>query len=436
MDTQTRRLYTDLIDHLRMVLVSDEFRCRHRCSEKYFVRQRCLSFVVVILFLLNMLKRSLQDELDEFFRAIERGEVAERLVTKSAFTQARKKFKHTAFIELNAEQVNYFYDHFQPLTWKGLRLLAIDGSMAELPNTEKICSHFGVWHPRQGGECPKARLSQLYDVLNKVTIDALISPKVFDERSLAVEHFAQLNPTDLVLMDRGYPAFWLFKAIIAKGAHFCARMQIEKWHAAKIFIESGEQQQILTLELCHTSAKLCRDHNLSTDPITLRLIRIDLPNQEVMVLATSLLDQQSFTFDDFKDLYLKRWPVEIDYRRMKLRLQVENWSGKTVESVYQDFHATVFSKNFAAILALPAQSVIDKQTQEQKHPYQVNMTNLFSKMKDTIVLLFKRSKIIRFLNKIWKQMITTIEPLRPLRSYQRKKKMKPKRYKHSYKSTR
>lgn len=432
MDTNTRKLYTNFVDHLRMVLISDEFKCRHRCSDKYFVRTRCLPFVVVILILLNMLKRSLQDELDEFFRVVARGEVSERIVTKGAFTQARKKFKHTAFIELNDEQVNYFYTHFEPLTWKDKRLLATDGSMAELPNTEEICSHFGVWHPRMGGECPKARLSQLYDVLNKVTIHALISPKALDERHLAFEHFAHLKPDDLVLMDRGYPAFWLFKAIKATGAHFCARMEIDKWHAAKAFIESGKREDIITLDLCHTSRKLCKDHGLSDDPITLRFIRIDLPNQEVIILATSLLDQESFEFNDFQELYLKRWPVETDYRRIKIRFQVENWSGKTVESIYQDFHATIFSKNFAAILAQPTQPVIDEQTRERKHPYQVNMTNLFSKMKDTLVLLFKRCKIIRLLKKIWKQMITTIEPVRPLRSYERKKKVKPKRYRHSY----
>lgn len=436
MDTKTRKLYVNLVDHLRVVLVSDKFKNRHRCNDKYFVRRRCLPFVTVILIVLNMLKRSLQDELDEFFRAIKRGEVSERFVTKGAFTQARKKFKHTAFIELNTEQVNYFYEHFEPLSWKGKRLLAIDGSMAELPNNEKIGSHFGVWHPRMGGECPKARLSQLFDVINKVTIDALIRPKAEDERSLALEHFAHLRSEDLLLMDRGYPAFWLFKAILAKGAHFCARMEVDKWNAVKAFADSGQPEQIITFDLCQTSGKLCRDHGFSDDPITLRLIRINLPNENFLILATSLLDQKTFQYHDFQELYLKRWPVETDYRRIKMRLQVENWSGKTVESVYQDFHATVFSKNLAALLAQPAQESIDIETQERKHDYQVNMTNLYCKMKDTIVLLFKRSRIIRLLNKIWKQITTTIEPVRPRRTYKRKKKMKPKRYKNSYKSTR
>ncbi len=52
-----------------------------------------------------------------------------------------------------------------------------------------------------------ARVSQLFDVLNHITIDAVISPKKDGERALAVEHFEYLRPYDLVLLDRGYPAF-------------------------------------------------------------------------------------------------------------------------------------------------------------------------------------------------------------------------------------
>jgi hypothetical protein len=47
-----------------------------------------------------------------------------------------------------------------------------------------------------------ARLSQLFDTLNKITVDAIISPKHIGERELAANHFLHLKPTDLVLMDR------------------------------------------------------------------------------------------------------------------------------------------------------------------------------------------------------------------------------------------
>ncbi len=151
---------------------------------------------------MNMIKRALQDELDEFFKVLQGGEVADRQVTNSAFTQARQKLKYTAFIDLNDEQVGYFYDHFSPQKWHGFRLVAIDGSMGDLPNTEAIRQHFGVWHPKAGGECPKARLSQMFDVLNRLTIEAAIAPKSQGERLLAATHTQQLTEGDLVLLDR------------------------------------------------------------------------------------------------------------------------------------------------------------------------------------------------------------------------------------------
>ena len=63
-----------------------------------------------MVFLLCNIKRSLQDELDCFFRAIGKtSHLLERAVTKSAFTQARKNLKKAAFIELNQHIKNYFY---------------------------------------------------------------------------------------------------------------------------------------------------------------------------------------------------------------------------------------------------------------------------------------------------------------------------------------
>jgi hypothetical protein len=89
-----------------------------------------------------MIKRAIQNELDEFFKLIQSGQVAQGVVTKSAFSQARQKLKYTAFVELNQAQVSYFYQHFEPHNWHGLRLLAIDASMADLPNTAATCSCF------------------------------------------------------------------------------------------------------------------------------------------------------------------------------------------------------------------------------------------------------------------------------------------------------
>lgn len=436
MDQNTATEYLGLFEHLKTLLFSDDFKRRHRQKSKYFTRQRCLTFGIVVLFLLNLIKRALQDELDEFFKLLTGADVAVRMVSKSAFIQARKKLKYEAFVELDQAQVSYFYEHFDTATWCGFRLVAVDGSMSELPNTTEICSHFGVWHPASGGTCPKARVSQMFDVLNKVTLDAIIAPKSSGERALAEQHFADLKVDDLVLLDRGYPAFWLFALILKHDAQFCARMKLSGWKVVEQFVASGLSEQIVTLNPGVAAVNECRDRQLSIKPLKVRLIRVELDTGEVEVLATSLLDSHCYPVSVFKELYHYRWPVEEDYKVMKSRIEIENWSGKSVLAVYQDFHAKAFSKNLTIILAHPAQRLVEKQSQAKKYTYQVNMTNALSKMKDTLVLLFQRTTILTILEHFWLLITKTIEPIRPDRSFPRIRRVKPRKFAPSYKPIR
>jgi hypothetical protein len=436
MDSNTTQFYICYIARIKQLLESEAFKERYRTSEKAFTRHRTLTFPIVILFLLNLVKRGLQDELDEFFKALNGGKVATRVVTKSAFCQARCKLDYRAFVELNQVQVDYFYQESELQRWFGLRLLAIDGSMADLPQNDAVKDHFGVWHPYSGGTCGKARLSQLYDVLNKITVDALIAPKAEDERSLAASHLTHVQKSDLLLMDRGYPAFWLFAGILQQEAHFCTRLTVSEWQVAKKFVASGEEEQYVLLQPGYEARKKCAERHLHTDPIRVRLIRVELPTGEIEVLATTLLDRTRFPTTLFQDLYHHRWPVEEDYTVMKSRLEIENWFGKSVQAVYQEFHAAVFSKNMAAILAHPAQQVVTQQSQQKKYVYQINMTNLLSKLKDAIVFLFSDSDIYPLLQSLWGQMVQTTEPIRPGRSYPRKKAVKRKRFPMNYKATR
>lgn len=436
MSSETAALFQGLFQQLKTRLCSPEFQARHRQHPKDFTRQRCLTFAVVVCFLLNLLKRSLQDEWDEFFKALLGSEIAERLVTKSAFCQARLKLRYEAFVELNQLQVNYFYAHLVPETWHGFRLLAVDGSMSELPNRPDLCTHFGVWHPASGGTCPKARVSQMFDPLNRVTVDALILPKAVGEREAAASHFDHLQPGDLVLLDRGYPAFWLFALILSKQGHFCARFNVAGWRIIETFLASGHLDQIVTLTPSAEARKECQARGLSVVPLQLRLLRIELDGGGVEVLGTNVLDQPTYPYALFKELYHERWPVEEDYKVLKSRVEVENWSGESVLVIAQDFHAKVFTKNLTAIVAHPIAKVVAQTSQAKQYLYHPNMTHAVSKMKDTVVLLLQRANVLPLLKQLWQLLRETIEPVRPGRSYPRVKRVKPRRFAMNYKQTR
>ena len=85
------KICANLIEFLNKIIFSEDFISRHRRSPNDFIRERLLPFHNMIFFLMNMIKGSLQDELDYFFKAIDAEDVSVRTVTKSAFTKARKK---------------------------------------------------------------------------------------------------------------------------------------------------------------------------------------------------------------------------------------------------------------------------------------------------------------------------------------------------------
>ena len=162
----------------------------------------------MLLFLLNLIKGAHQRELDQFFQVLSPGDVAERVVTKSAFCAARQKLKSSAFIELNRHLVRRWYHDAPVRRWRGFDLRAIDGSTLRLPDTPEAIAQFGQMFPAHSDPATLARISQVYDPLNGLILDAIIAPYQQDERELLVEHLAALEAGSLLLLDCGYPAFW------------------------------------------------------------------------------------------------------------------------------------------------------------------------------------------------------------------------------------
>ena len=429
--------HANLIDFLREIMFSQSFHDRHRRSIVDFSRESILNFPNMILFLMNLLKGSIQDELDIFFKSILQLEVHERIVTKQVFSKGRKKLNHQTFIELNDSLNSFFNQNHAPLKWNNFRLVSIDGSTVKVPKTDPAAGHFGSWNPEKGESCPIARISQSFDVLNHVTIDALIRPKSEGERELLVSHLQKSRTDDLYLVDRGYPAFWIFKLIQSRSANFCARVSYTTWNETKEFFASGKRDKTVFLHPSTQSKMKCQELGLDTKPIKVRLIRVTLDNNTTEILITSLTDCTKYQTDIFADLYHKRWPVEEDYKVMKCRIQVENFSGKSVHSVYQDFHAKVLAKNLSSIAAYQVTEQIEQKHLNCKHPYQINFTQVLSKMKNTIVLLFLRSKdeVLTIISKLKEIFVKTAEPIRPGRKYPRKHKVQRKGFFISYKQT-
>ena len=126
---------------------------------------------------------------------------------------------------------------------------------------------------------------------------------------------------------------------------------------------------------------------------------------------------------EFEELYNRRWGIETYYGLIKSRLDLENFTGLSVEAVRQDLHATIFVSNFESILIQPAQEQVRQKSKSLKNPQQVNHAVSFHALKSQIIrLLLSSEPVPQVLPKL--QQLFQDNPVsnRPRRKAPRKKK--------------
>lgn len=371
--------------------------------------------------------------MDLFFSRLKDENFSIRSVTKGAFTKARAKLKYTAFISLMHSSLKLFYEQAPVETWKGFRVLAVDGSRLNLPNHESIHTEFGPF----SSESRQARCSLLYDTLNLVPVDAQISSLAVGERQLLVRHLDQLGKGDLLLMDRGYPAQWLFSLLASREIEFCARLSDYTWQEAADFAFSHKQEQLVTFKVDKKYHALLEEHGVDTGKtLTVRLVKVRLDTGKNEILCTSLLDETQFPLGLFGALYHRRWKAEEAFKMLKSRAELECFSGKTAHAVKQDFYAKVFALSLCSMYALPIeQKVVAEYQAGQKTKFarKINRTHALRATYEMIVPAFVKrqfAKIIPFFDEL---IYRTTDIVRPNRKKIPRKHRPPKKYHMAYK---
>ena len=200
---------TQLIEQSQELINSETLSVRHRASEKCFTRTRKLFFSLLIILIIRKSVKSMQLILNELSI-----ELDTEPVTAAAFTKARAKLKHTAFIELNRELVFkcVCYGEGDYIRYKGFRVLGIDGSKLLLPDTTDVIKEFGQISYRSDKNLPKGQhaygmASVMYDVFNKIAVNSVLGTARAYEVDLAMKHLEYTQDNDLLLCDREYPSY-------------------------------------------------------------------------------------------------------------------------------------------------------------------------------------------------------------------------------------
>jgi hypothetical protein len=228
-----------LVEALRAKLRDQDFLARHRVRPQDFTRQRQLTFPLLMLFLLQQTVKSIQRHLHEFLDELAQGQLFEP-VTSGAVTHARAKLKASAFSELNRDCVlPVLYRSEHPVRrWRGHRLVGFDSSLVRLPESQELGQAFG-WQEvsnqngATGTRYPEARLSVVYDLLNRAGWDTRLEPSPVGEVALASQPLESLQPGDIAINDRGFTGYLYLTRVGQRQAHFIARCSTGSFLAAQ-----------------------------------------------------------------------------------------------------------------------------------------------------------------------------------------------------------
>ena len=390
-----------LIESLRQHLLRTDLVARHRRRPTDFVRERKLIFPLVMLLILQKSLQSLQARLHEVFWAVsQQGRLDAPSVTAGAFTHARAKLRATVFVELNQAAVLplvYGPDHAGLVErWRGHRLLGIDSSLVRLPDRAGLRAHFGVVecsnHHGVQESYPEARVSVLFDLLNQIALDGVLVASRQGETTLVAAPRPHLQPGDVVITDRGYAGYRHFVQVRAADGHFvsrCSRGSFPTVQALFARDEAGVSQVVTLLAPAQVRAEGRREGW----PLELRvrLLTVRLATGELEVLATSLLDEALYPTEEFAAVYWRRWGQETFHGRLKGRLDLEHFSGATVEAVAQDFFALLLLSNVESVGSGPARWELEQVSARRAQPVQVNRAVSLHALKTRLLDLLGRA---------------------------------------------
>ncbi|HEX8278165.1 MAG TPA: IS4 family transposase [Segetibacter sp.] len=409
----------------------ETFISKHKDGDTSFTRDRVFTFEVLLSFLMTNLQKGLQREIALFSEAIqsEGGSIPE--VSKAAFCKARKKLKPSAFRELSKVTCETFYESKEVQLWNGYRLLGVDGSTVQLPNSKDIQEKFGVFKYRQDGKAIcMGRTLMMYDTLNHMTLHGSLDTMEESETSMLWKALpdVDLKENDLLIFDRYYASHLLFFYLQKRGTQFCFRMKKNWWKVVETFYNSGKESTVLNLELPAKDKKEAEGLGITKKALKVRLVRIELESGETEILLTSLINEDIFSPSHLKEVYGFRWGVEEAYKTFKHKVCIENFSGKSHNAVLQDFYVKIFIMNLTAVAVRPINEALKKASVKVRYVYQVNFIEAIATMKKAVISFFVTGKIPQAIKRVVRRLSDITEPIRPGRKF--KRNHQPKRKHH------
>jgi len=209
--------------------------------------------------------------------------------------------------------------------FRGLRVMAIDGLVLDVPDTPANDEEFGrSGNDTTPGPFPQVRLVALGECGTHAVVDAALGPVATGEQTLAAELITRFISGMLVLADRNFYSYHAWLAARATGAELLWRVSATLRLPVLAALPDGSYRSVLINPKVRgrrrealIAAAAAGDDLDPAQAMVIRVVEYMIENRtgsgELFCLITTLADHELAPAVELAAVYAERWEIELSF---------------------------------------------------------------------------------------------------------------------------
>lgn len=250
----------------------------------------------------------------------------------SAYCQARARLDPVALELICAEIAwNLEKNVLSEERWlQGRSVKIVDGTGISMPDTPENQARWPQSSEQQPG-CgfPAMKLVGLFSLGSGALLQTATGNKHVHESTLFRTLWGKLQPGDIVLADRGFSSYAALAGLLQqRGVDSVMRLHQMRKADFRTGRRLGPEDRLVVWQKPkRTEAWSEEEFAALPETLTLRMIRLRVATPgfrtQSVVLVTTLLDAEAYPAEQLRELYGRRWQVELHFQQIKTHLAMD-----------------------------------------------------------------------------------------------------------------
>lgn len=269
----------------------------------------------------------------------------------ASYCQARQRLPLAALGRLLAELCAAALGELRRDSNSAPRVYVADSTNTSMADTPALRGLFGLPQPcRPGVSYPLAMVMGLLDLASGMFVRAAVfAAFVHDQRGVVAVHDA-LRSGDILVGDRAFCSYVHLALLQQRGIYGCFRLHQQRC-AGRLGVVIWSKRRVR------------RPHGMTLgqfdalpDELAVRIVRLSITHQgyrsRVVLLATTLLDQEQWSDERLAGLYRQRWQIETCFAHLKGTMNMRVLKCRSEQGVLKELTVYLLVYNLVRLIML------------------------------------------------------------------------------------